>query len=105
MKKVLEFLKKQPLFTAFIGLVVAVCGIKLLYGDNYFGEGVLRVVLSLAMCAIRYLISGTKTFDQCEKTTGYVLKRLSGFIIFTPATERWSFSKARRRRTICRDGR
>ena len=83
MKKILEFLKKQPLLTAFIGLVVAVCGIKLLYGDNYFGEGVLRVVLSLAMCTILYLISGTKTFDQCEKTTGYVLKRLSGFIIFS----------------------
>lgn len=85
MKKVLEFLKKQPLITAVIGVAVSVGAISLLRCDNYFVEGLLRVILSMAMCTALYLISGTKTFDHCEKTTGYVIKRLSGFIIFTLA--------------------
>ena len=85
MKKVLEFLKKQPLLTAVIGAAVSVGGIKLLSCDTQFATGLLRVILSLAMCAVLYLISGTKTFDQCEKTTGFVIKRFSGFIIFTVA--------------------
>ncbi len=85
MKKVLEFLKKQPFFTAVTGVAASVAGIMFLHCDTYFDEGLLRVILSLAMCAILYLISGTKTFDQCEKTTGFVIKRLSGFIIFALA--------------------
>ena len=52
MKKVLEFLKKQPLITAVTGVAASVAGIMFLHCDTYFDEGLLRVILSLAMCAI-----------------------------------------------------
>ena len=82
MKKIIDFLKKQPLLTAIIGVVFAYGGIKLLSTDNNFGLGVHRYIMALAMCPFLLLISGEKTFAKCEKTTGYVIKMLSGFLIF-----------------------
>lgn len=82
MTKIGEFLKKQPLITAIIGIAFAYGGINLLYYEGIFATGVHRFVLALMMCTFLYLISGKKTFKKCEKTTGYVIKRLSGILIF-----------------------
>ena len=82
MTKIGEFLKKQPLITAIIGIAFAYGGINLLYYEGIFATGVHRFVLALMMCTFLYLISGKKTFKKCEKTTSYVIKRLSGILIF-----------------------
>lgn len=85
MTKILGVLKKIPLLTAFVGVLLAFGGVKLLHTDNYLAMGVLRYVLAIAMCFFLYLISGEKTFNRCEKTTGYVLKMCIGIFIFAGA--------------------
>ena len=82
MKAVLTFLKKKPIITMIIAFITGVAGIMLLDSDDIFAAGVLRYILALAMCVFLYLISGEKTFEKSEETTGYVIKHLMGIIIF-----------------------
>ena len=82
MKKTIDFLKKQPLLTAIIAVVFAIFGIKLLSSDNNFGLGIHRFMLAFAMFPFLYIISGEKTFQKSEKTTGYVFKTLFGLLVF-----------------------
>ncbi len=86
MTKALSFLRKQPLITTIIAMGFAVGGIKLIDAEGNFGMGILRLILTAAMCFFLYLISGEKTFKCCEKTTGYIFKHLKGLLIYAGVT-------------------
>ena len=75
MKRTIDFLKRFPIITAIIAIVVGYFGTKLLAPSDGSTLKVMmvRVVLALAACFFLYLVSGEKTFDCCQKTTGYVL--------------------------------
>lgn len=82
MKKIIDFLKTQPLLCAVLAILLAMAGIKLLDGEGSLGEMVLRVILAMAMGFFLYLISGEKTLDCCGNSTGDVFKVLAAFLIF-----------------------
>ena len=83
MKRLIDILKRQPLLSTILAVILAMAGIKLLDASDTLGEGVLRVILAMAMGFFLYLISGEKTLDHCGESTVYVIKVLSGFLIFS----------------------
>lgn len=83
MKEFLDFLKKTPLVTGVLALLITIGGIQLVSTDGMFASGLQRFILAFAMGAFLYLISKEKTFEKSTwKTAGYVIKHLLGFIIF-----------------------
>ncbi len=84
MKELLDFLKKTPLVTGILALVIAIGGIHLVSTEGMFATGLFRFILVFAMGAFLYLISKEKTFEKSnQKTSGYVIMHLLGFIIFS----------------------
>jgi hypothetical protein len=84
MKKLMDFLKKQPLLTGAIGVAFVAWSIRYL-GPRMEGDlegGMFRMGFALAACVFLYLISGEKAFERCGKTTGYVLKVLLPLLIY-----------------------
>lgn len=84
MKKVIDFLKAQPLVTtiiavSFIAVSVRFLGAKM---DNNLDGALLRIGLAFAAMAFLYLISGSRTFDKCCGTTGYAFRILLPTLIF-----------------------
>ena len=81
----LKFLKKQPLVTAAIAIVVAMAVIKLIPCREFLQLGIVRMVLCFAMLFFLYLISGEKSMGTSEAnntgTTWYVIKASLGFWI------------------------
>lgn len=74
MRVVIDFLKKNPVFTGAIGLAIAVAAIKIFPRDSIGTIALVRIVLTMAMSMFVYLISGEKSFKNCHTTTGYVVK-------------------------------
>ena len=74
MRNVIGFLKKNPIITGAIGLVVAIVAIKILPRDSIGKIALIRIVLTMAMSMFVYLISGEKSFEKCHTTTGYVVR-------------------------------
>ena len=75
MKKIIDFLKKQPLVTGIIGVAFIALSIRFLGPRmaNNFEGGVLRMAYAIAGMAFLYLISGDKTFNKSGgKTTRYI---------------------------------
>ena len=84
MKKMIEFLKKQPLLTGIIGVAFVALSIRFL-GPRMVGDlegGVFRLAFAMAAAVFLYLISGEKTFEKCGETTGYVLITLLPLMIY-----------------------
>lgn len=80
MTRFFVFLKKQPLAAAVLALMIAVLGVRIPQ-DAYWVRAVLRILLSGSMPFLLYLISGEKTLSQGGNQTGYVIRRLVGFLI------------------------
>ena len=78
MKTIIDFLKKHPILTAVIGVLVAFFGTKLITPSDgvTYKLAASRIALAFTMFVFLYLISREKTFDKCTKTTGYVIKKL-----------------------------
>ena len=81
MTSFLTFLKKHPLLTALIAVVVAVLAVRLPQ-PTYWNKGVIRILLCGVMLFSLYLISGEKTLSQGDKQIGYTFKHMLGFLIF-----------------------
>ncbi len=84
MKKMIEFLKKQPLLTGIIGVAFVALSIRFL-GPRMVGDlegGAFRLAFAMAAAVFLYLISGEKTFEKCGETTGYVLITLLPLMIY-----------------------
>ena len=84
MKKTIDFLKKHPLVAGVIGVAFIALPVRFM-GPRMNGnlEGaVFRFAFALSGMFFLYLISAEKTFDKCEKTTGYVCKVLLPTLIF-----------------------
>ena len=81
MNEFINTLKKRPLLTAALALVVAVLAIKLPQ-PTYWNKCVLRIMLCGAMLFFLYLISGEKTISKSDKRIGYTFKHLLSFLLF-----------------------
>ena len=78
MKKIIDFLKKQPLLTAAIGVAFVIISIRFL-GPRMTSDleaGVFRLAFAFSGMCFLFLISGSKAFDRSGGTTGYVCKIL-----------------------------
>jgi CAAX amino terminal protease family. len=75
------FLKKHPIMTALIAIVLALLAIRLPQ-PTYWNKGVIRILLCGVMLFSLYLISGEKTLSQGDKQIGYTFKHMLGFLIF-----------------------
>ena len=82
MTKFFEFLKKQPLVTAALTVVVAVLAIRLPQ-ETYWMRCVLRILMCGTTLFFLYLVSGEKTLSQGDNQTGYVFKHLAGILILS----------------------
>ena len=75
MRKAIDFMKTHPLFTGAFAVVMDFTAIKVLNPDaRPFAMALLRLVLIFAVSMCICLISGTKSFEKCHTTTGYILK-------------------------------
>ncbi len=86
MKKLLYSLKKYPLAIGVIALLLGLISIQILDSSVVEGnidEVLLRILLSIVCGAAIYSISGARTFENLDNETGYVIKRCSGFLIFS----------------------
>ena len=81
MTEFIQFLKKQPLFTAVLAVIVAVLAIKLPQ-PTYWNKCVLRILMCGTTLFFLYLVSGEKTIFQSGAQIGYTFKHLLGFLIF-----------------------
>ncbi len=82
MKYLLNFLKKQPVVTMLLAVIIGMAGILSLDGgDIPIGGFVLRILLSGTMGVYLYLISGEKAIQDYSESTGYVIKTLSVYWI------------------------
>lgn len=75
MKRIIEFLKKQPLITGLIGMLFVGLAVRYL-GPRMVGNleaGALRLALALSAAVFLYLISREKAFEKCNNRTGYVI--------------------------------
>ncbi len=82
MKHFLNFLKKQPLLTGALAIVVALISIHFVPASGLLATGLLRLLLSATMAFFLYLISGEKTLDKCGHDVGYTIKVMMPYIIF-----------------------
>ena len=80
MTRFFEFLKRQPMMTAVLALMIAMAGVGLPQ-ESYLTRAVLRVLLTGTMLFLLSLISGEKTLSQGDNQTGYVIRQLMGFLI------------------------
>lgn len=86
MKEVLGFLKKTPLVTGILALGFMIAGIQFVNTEGLLMAGLYRFILAFAMGAFLYLISKEKVFEKSTfKTSGYVIKNLIAFPIFSLA--------------------
>ena len=84
MKEVLDFLKKTPLVTGVLALGLTIGGILLVHIDGLFVNGLYRLILSFAAGAFLYLITKERSFEKSTlKSSGYTIKRLLAFVIFS----------------------
>lgn len=87
MKACIRFLKKQPLLTGLICLVLSVVTVRLI--DTYGGLSpkgmVIRMMLTVECAAFLYLISREKVFEHADNQTGYAVRKLSRLLILTAA--------------------
>ena len=75
MKEVMAFLKKTPLVTGILAMLIGLGGISLVKVEGMTAMGFHRIVLAFAMAAFVYLISGEKAFEKSSfKTMGYTVK-------------------------------
>ena len=83
----LKYLKQQPLVTAILAIVPGILSVRVLPCTEFLQIGILRMVLCAAMLFALYLISGEKSLGTEDGndagSTGYVLRLLSGFLIFS----------------------
>lgn len=83
MKACIGFLKKQPLITGLICLVLSVVTVRMV--DTYGGlspQGmVIRMLLTVECAAFLFLISREKVFEHADNQTGYALRKLSRLLI------------------------
>ena len=80
MTRFFEFLKKQPMMTAVLALMIAMAGVGLPQ-EAYLTRGILRVLLTGTMLFLLTLISGENTLSQGDNQTAYVFRQLRGFLI------------------------
>ena len=80
MTRFFEFLKRQPMMTAVLALMIAMAGVGLPQ-ESYLTRAVLRVLLTGTMLFLLSLISGEKTLSQGDNQTAYVFRHLMGFLI------------------------
>lgn len=86
MKEVLDFLKKTPIVTGVLALGFMVAGIQFVNTEGMLMAGIYRFILSFAMGAFLYLISGERVFEASKfRTCSYVIKSLIAFPIFSLA--------------------
>ena len=84
MKKTIDFLKTHPLVSGVIGVAFITLSVRFM-GPRMNGNlegGVFRLAFALSGMVFLYLISGEKTFEKCERTTGYVCKVLLPTLLF-----------------------
>ena len=75
MRKTIDFMKTHPLFTGTFAVALSVASIKILNPDaRLLPMALLRVLIIFAVSMCIYLISGTKAFEKCHTTTGFILK-------------------------------
>ena len=74
MRKVIDFLKKHPVITGVVGVVIGVAATKVYEMDTVGKIAFLRIIFTMAMSMFIYLISGVKSFEKCHTTTGYVVR-------------------------------
>ena len=74
MRETIDFMKKHPVITGIIGVVIGTVTIKAFPQDSISKIALLRIVLTMAMSMFVYLISGERSFMNCHTNTGYVLK-------------------------------
>ena len=85
MKKLLLFLKKNPALMAALTVALCFASVKLLDGatEDETGSVLLRILLSIVCGAVLYAVSGPKSFENLDKDIGYVLRKYSGFLVFS----------------------
>ena len=81
MTSFLAVLKKHPLLTALIAVVLAVLAARLPQ-PTYWNKSVIRILSCGMMLFSLYLISGEKTLSQGDKQIAYTFKHMLGFLIF-----------------------
>ena len=74
MRKVIDFMKGHPAITGIIGVVIGVAATKIFVQNTIGRIALMRIILTMAMSMLVYLISGEKSFENCHTTTGYVFK-------------------------------
>ena len=84
MAKIIGILKKYPLLTMIITVVVCYVSLQLFDNatDSLAGCVLLRLLLSVVCGAALYSISGSKAFEKLDKDIGYVQVKYIGFLIF-----------------------
>ena len=84
MKKVIEFLKRQPLITGLIGMLFVSLCVRYL-GPRMVGDlegGAIRLALALSAAVFLYLVSKEKAFEKCNNKTLYILLVLLPTLLF-----------------------
>ncbi|MBR1892832.1 MAG: CPBP family intramembrane metalloprotease [Lachnospiraceae bacterium] len=74
MRKVIDFMKGHPIIAGIIGVSIGVAATKVFAMDTIGKIALLRIIFTLAMSMVAYLISGEKSFENCHTTTGYVVR-------------------------------
>ncbi len=84
MKKLLYSLKKYPVAIGVLTIILCIASIENIDSgmESYMGNALLRVLLCIICGAAIFAISGSKTFENLDNDTGYVIKKCSGFMIF-----------------------
>jgi membrane protease YdiL (CAAX protease family) len=85
MKKLLLFLKRNPALMAALTVALCYVSVKLLDSDTEGNAAsvILRLLLTIVCGAVLYAISGKKSFENLDQNIGYVIKKYSGFLIFS----------------------
>ncbi len=81
MARILNLLKRKPLLTAALALAVVLAALNFPQ-ESTWDRAVLRIFLTGTMSFLLYLISGEKTLFGDGGKTGWVIRRLSGILVF-----------------------
>lgn len=86
MKKIIDFLKANPLITGVIGIIMGFFVLRGLGAGSgntgLLSMGLLRFAVAMIEIVFLVLISGGKTFDKCCSTTGYIFRRVIPVFVF-----------------------
>ena len=85
MKKIIDFLRANPLITGVTGIIMGFFVLRILgTGGNsdLLSMGLLRFAVAMIEIVFLVLISGGKTFDKCCNTTGYIFRRVIPIFVF-----------------------